>query len=120
MRGFDELDHDAAEQFMQHVARRQTKSGASIRPSTRQAYLPSHHNEPFGLDARWSAISGMPSPTGFHRHEPGVFSSIELPARDASTAAFLAGVSHTGFACYAARPQSRNSAMPTFFPAVLG
>ncbi|WP_337271082.1 integrase [Oryzifoliimicrobium ureilyticus] len=38
MRGFDEMDRDAAEQFMQHVAVRQTHSGESIRPSTRQAY----------------------------------------------------------------------------------
>jgi len=38
----------------------------------------------------------------------------------ASIAAFLAGVSHTAFCCCAARPRSRNSAMTTFFPAVLG
>lgn len=41
-------------------------------------------------------------------------------SRSASIAAFLAGVSHTAFGCCAARPRSRNSAMPTFFPAVLG
>ncbi|UOK73395.1 hypothetical protein [Ancylobacter polymorphus] len=38
----------------------------------------------------------------------------------ASTAAFLAGVSHTASGYCAARPRSRNSAMPIFFPAVLG
>jgi|APThiThiocy_cv2_1041547.scaffolds.fasta_scaffold07509_6 hypothetical protein len=41
-------------------------------------------------------------------------------SRSASIAAFLAGVSHTAFGCCAARPRSRNSAMTTFFPAVLG
>ncbi|MCJ2877514.1 hypothetical protein JUM41_25045 [Rhizobium pusense] len=75
MRGFDELDRDAAEQFMQHVAERQAQSGASIRPSTRQAYanllialyqqkaklaFPPPEN-PFGAE-RASRFSG------FHRH----------------------------------------------------
>lgn len=75
MRGFDVLDRDAAEQFMQHVAVRQTHSGESIKPSTRQAYanllitlyqqrakLASPPPEsPFG-DERASRFSG------FHRH----------------------------------------------------
>lgn len=75
MRGFDELDRDAAEQFMQHVSERRTQSGTPIRPSTKQNYAnllialhqqkaklaspPPEH--PFG-DERASRFSG------FHRY----------------------------------------------------
>jgi len=38
MHGFDELDRDAAERFMHHVAGRRTHAGAPIRPRTRHDY----------------------------------------------------------------------------------
>lgn len=60
---------------------------------------------------------------GRHRADVAVMSQdllLHQAARDAPIAAFLAGVSHAASGFGAARPQSRNSAMPTFSPAVLG
>ncbi|WP_287181354.1 integrase [Mesorhizobium sp.] len=76
MRGFDELDRDAAERFMHHVGGRRTHAGAPIRPSTRHDYAnlllalyqqrskialpPPEH--PFG-DERASRFSGFSAHT---------------------------------------------------------